>query len=278
MKRSAISILAIVLLGMMAMAQVPPPPDEGTASTTRPRVLDQVRFEQHLNQQLPLDTTFTDDHGRTVKLGDLFGKRPVILVFNYYNCPMLCSQVLNGLTATLASMKFSVGREFDVVAISFDPHETPDMARESKQKYTYRYGRHAGDNDWHFLVGDQKNIDKVTEAAGFKYAWDDHGKQFAHPSGIIVVTPQGKIAQYYYGIEFSARDLRLATIESSQEHIGTLIDSVTLFCYHYDPATGTYGAMVMNMLRAGGVFTLLLLGGFVVIMLRRERRQEGRSS
>jgi protein SCO1/2 len=271
-------MLAVALLGAMAMAQVPPPPDVGTASSTTPKVLDQVRFEQRLNQPLPLDTTFTDDHGRTVKLGDLFGKRPVILVFNYYNCPMLCSQVLNGLTATLSSMRFSVGREFDVVAISIDPHETAPMAAESKQKYTSRYGRHAGDNDWHFLVGDQKNIDAAAEAAGFKYVWDARGKQFAHPSGIIVVTPQGKIAQYYYGIEFSARDLRLATIESSQEHIGTLIDSVTLFCYHYDPATGKYGAMVMNMLRAGGVFTLLLIGGFVVIMLRRERRQEGRTA
>ena len=270
-------MLAVVLLGAMAAAQVPPPPDQGPAANVRPRVLDQVRFEQHLNQPLPLDTTFTDDHGRTVKLGDMFGRRPVILVFNYYNCPMLCSQVLNGLTATLTSMKFNVGREFDVVAISIDPHETSQMAAESKQKYTYRYGRPDSVNDWHFLVGDEKNIRAAADAAGFRYAWDDKSKQFAHPSGIIVVTPQGKIAQYYYGIEFSARDLRLATIESSQEHIGTLIDSVTLFCYHYDPATGKYGAMVMNMLRAGGVATLLLLGGFVVIMLRRER-QEGRTA
>jgi protein SCO1/2 len=269
-------MLAVALLGACALAQVPPPPDVGTASSTRPPVLEQIRFEQHLNQQLPLDLSFTDDQGHAVKLGDYFGTRPVILVFNYYNCPMLCSQVLNGLTATLTSMKFSVGKEFEVVAISIDPHETPQMAAEAKAKYTYRYGR--GEGGWHFLVGDQKNITAAAEAAGFKYAWDDRSKQFAHPSGIIVVTPQGKIAQYYYGIEFSARDLRLATIESSQEHIGTLIDSVTLFCYHYDPETGKYGAMVMNMLRSGGVFTLLLLGGFVLIMLRRERREEGRSA
>ena len=278
MKRSAISMLAVALLSAMAVAQVPPPPDVGTASNNRPVVLDQVKFEQHLNDQLPLDTVFQDDTGRTVKLGDLFGKRPVILVFNYYSCPMLCSQVLNGLTATLASMKFTVGKEFDVVAISIDPRETAAMAADAKSHYTFRYGRKGSESGWHFLVGDQKNITAAASAAGFKYAWDDRSKQFAHPSGIIVVTPQGRLAQYYYGIEFSARDLRLATIESSQEHIGTVIDSVTLFCYHYDPATGKYGAVVMNMLRAGAVLTLALVGGMMFVLLRRERHGEGHTA
>ena len=271
MKRRLISIVLGTLFGALAPAQVPPPPDVGTAANNRPPILDRVRFEQHLNRYLPLDTTFRDEEGRTVRLGDYFGKRPVILVFNYYQCPMLCSEVLNGLTSALTTMKFNAGREFEVVAISIDPKETPEMAAEAKAKYTFRYGRKGTENGWHFLVGEQAAITATTKAAGFDYVWDDRTQQFAHPSGIIVVTPQGKLAQYYYGIEYSARDLELATIESSKEHIGTVVDSITLFCYHYDPATGKYGAAIMNMLRGGALLVMLGLGVFMTVMFRRER-------
>ncbi len=270
--------MVAALFGALALAQVPPPPDVGTAANNRPRILDHVKFEQHLDQQLPLDTQFRDEEGRTVKLGDYFGKRPVILVFNYYQCPMLCSEVFNGLTSALATMKFNAGKEFDVVGISIDPKETREMAADAKAKYTFRYGRKGTENGWHFLVGDQQAITATTKAAGFDYVWDDRTQQFAHPSGVIVITPQGRIAQYYYGIEFSARDLELAMVESSKEHIGTLVDSVTLFCYHYDPATGKYGAAIFNMLRAGAVLMMLGLGVFMTVMFRRERFGEGHSA
>jgi protein SCO1 len=272
-KRSVLGMVAGAL-ACSAFAQVPPPPEMGTAANNRPPVLQNVKIEQRLNQPLPLATTFRDEAGRTVRLGDYFGKRPVILVFNYYQCPMLCSQVLNGLTSALAAMKFTAGKEFDVVAISIDARETPKMAGDAKGIYLARYGRQDAEAGWHFLSGDQQAIDAATDAAGFRYVWDERTQQFAHPSGILVVTPQGKIAQYYYGIEYSPRDLRLAIVESSQERIGTLVDAITLYCYHYDPTSGKYGAAIMNVMRLGAIATVLTLGGFMLVMFRRERRQE----
>jgi protein SCO1/2 len=260
---------------MVAVAQVPPPPELGTASNNRPRVLEQVKIEQRLGQQLPLATTFRDDAGRTVRLGDYFGKRPVIVVFNYYTCPMLCSQVLNGLTSALTAMKFTAGQEFEVVAISIDARETAALAADAKAKYLHRYGRPAAAG-WHFLTGDQAAIGAAAQAAGFHYVWDERTQQFAHGSGIMVATPEGKLAQYFYGIEFSPRDLRLAVVESSQGKVGTLVDSVLLYCYHYDPTAGKYGAVVMNMMRVGALLTLFTLGGFMLVMFRREHRMAGR--
>lgn len=268
------TLVALALaLATLATAQVPPPPEMGTASNNRPRVLDAVKIEQRLGQQLPLAASFRDEAGASVRLGDYFGRRPVILVFNYYQCPMLCSQVLNGLTSALAAMKFEVGKEFDVVAISIDARETPALAADAKAKYLHRYGRPASASGWHFLTGDQAAIDAAARAAGFGYVWDDRTQQFAHGSGIMVATADGRLAQYFYGIEFSPRDLRLAVVESSQGKVGTLVDSVLLYCYHYDPAAGKYGAAIMNVMRAGALLTLFTLGGFMFVMLRRERRQ-----
>lgn len=260
-----------------AAAQVPPPPEMGTAANNRPRVLDQVKIEQRLGEPLPLETRFRDEEGRSVRLGDYFGQRPVIVVFNYYQCPMLCSQVLNGLTSALAAMKFTAGKEFEVVAISIDARETPQMAADAKAKYLLRYGRPGSDGGWHFLTGDQAAIDAAAKAAGFRYVWDERTQQFAHGSGIMVATPAGRLAQYFYGIEFSPRDLRLAVVESSQGKVGTVVDSVLLFCYHYDPAAGKYGAAIMNVMRVGALLTMFTLGGFMLVMFRRERREGKRA-
>ena len=266
--------MALSLSATVAAAQVPAPPELAPTANTRPRILEQAKIEQRLGGQLPLDAVFKDDEGRTVKLGDYFGKRPVVLAFVYFKCPMLCSQVLNGLTGALTAMKFTAGKEFDVVAISFDPNDTPATAADAKAKYLLRYGRKGSETAWHFLTGDPKSIAATTEAAGFHYVWDDKTQQFAHASGIMVATPQGKLAQYFYGIEFSPRDLKLAMVESSEERIGTVIDTLTLYCYHYDPASGKYGAAIMNILRAGAIATMLVLGSFMFVMLRRERRGE----
>jgi protein SCO1/2 len=271
---AALIALALVLV-QSAAAQVPPPPEFAPAANTRPKILEQARFEQRLGGQLPLDAVFKDEEGRTVKLGDYFGKRPVVLAFVYFQCPMLCSQVLNGLTGALAAMKFTAGKEFDVIAISFDPRDTPATAADAKAKYSLRYGRKGSETGWHFLTGDAKAIAAATEAAGFHYVWDNKTQQFAHASGVIVATPQGKLAQYFYGIEFSPRDLRLAMVESSEERLGTVVDSLTLYCYHYDPTSGKYGAVIMNMMRVGAIATMLALGSFMLVMFRRDRRGDG---
>jgi len=265
-------------LASVARAQVPPPPEFAPAANTRPKILEQAQIEQRLGQQLPLGAVFKDEDGRTVQLGDYFGKRPVVLAFVYFQCPMLCSQVMNGLTSALTAMKFTAGQEFDVVAISFDPKDTPATAADAKAKYLVRYGRKGSESGWHFLTGDAKSIAAVTEAAGFHYVWDDRTQQFAHASGVMVATPQGKLAQYFYGIEFSPRDLRLAMVQSSNERIGTVVDALTLYCYHYDPASGKYGAVIMNMMRVGAIATMLALGSFMLVMFRRDRRGEAGSA
>jgi len=278
MKRAAIRIVsALLALSALTAAQAPPPRELGTAANNRPQVLDQVRIEQRLGQQLPLEATFRDEEGRTVRLGDYFGRRPVIVVFNYYACPMLCSQVLNGLTGALAAMKFTAGQEFEVVAISIDARETAQLAADAKAKYLHRYGRPGAENGWHFLTGDPASIAAAADAAGFRYVWDERTQQFAHGSGIMVATPDGKLAQYFYGIEFSPRDLRLAVVESSQGKVGTLVDAVLLYCYHYDPAAGKYGAVIMNVLRLGALATIFTLGGFMLVWFRRERKGEART-
>jgi len=269
---AVMSVLMATMLVTSAAAQVPAPPEFAPAANTRPRILEQARIEQRLGAQLPLDAVFRDEDGRTVKLGDYFGKRPVVLAFVYFSCPMLCSQVMNGLTGALTAMKFTAGKEFDVVAISFDPRDTPASAADAKAKYMLRYGRKGSEAGWHFLTGDAKSIAAATEAAGFHYVWDDKTQQFAHASGVIVATPQGRLGQYFYGIEFSPRDLRLAMVQSSDERIGTVVDSLTLYCYHYDPTSGKYGAAIMNMMRAGAVATMLALGGFMLVMFRRDHR------
>lgn len=240
---------------------------------TRPSVLERVGIEQRLGNQLPLETTFRDELGRPVKLGDYFQKRPVVLALVYYDCPMLCTQVLNGLTSALSVLKFNAGQEFDVVAVSFDPRETPQLAGAKKQVYLNRYKRPGADQGWHFLTGSQESITALTEAAGFHYVWDDQTNQFAHGSAVMIATPKGKLHRYYYGIEYSPKDLRLGMIEAADEKIGNVVDQLILYCYHYDPTTGKYGAVAMNMIRLGGVATVLLLGTFMAVNFRRDARK-----
>jgi protein SCO1/2 len=196
----------------------------------------------------------------------------VILAFVYYECPMLCTQVLNGLTTSLMVLDETVGREFDVVVVSFDPRETPALASGKKKSNLDRYNRQESVNGWHFLTGDEPSIKALTAAAGFRYAWDDKTRQFAHPSGIVIATPQGQLSRYFFGIEYAPRDVKFALIESSAGRIGNVIDQLLLYCYHYDPATGSYGFVAMAAVRVGGAVTLLTLVGFVVVSIRRERR------
>jgi protein SCO1 len=250
-------------------------PEAGAPSDQVPGVLAKVAFAQRLDQPLPLDLEFRNEDGRTVKLGEYFGRRPVILSFVYYECPMLCTQVLNGLESALRVMDESVGREFDVVTVSFDPRETPVLASGKKKSYLDRYKRPGAENGWHFLTGDQADIDALTKAAGFSYVWDADTQQFAHASGIIVATPQGRLARYFFGIEYAPRDLKFALMESSFERIGSLADQLLLYCYHYDAERGHYGFVAMRAVRIGGAVTLLALVGFVFVSIRRDRQATG---
>jgi len=253
-----------------AHAQPGTPVEPGQPAQARPGILSKIAIDQKIGQGLPLDTPFVDESGRQVRLGDYFGKRPVILALVYYECPMLCTQVLNGLVSSLGVMNFEVGREFDVVAVSFNPKEGPGLASQKKAAYVERYGRPGSAGGWHFLTGSQESIAQLTDAVGFRYALDPEIGQFAHGAAIEVITPKGTIAKYFYGIEFSPRDLRLGLIEAADERIGTLIDDVLLFCYHYDPSTGKYGATVLGIVRMAGVATILAFAIFLTVNVRRE--------
>ena len=274
--RTFVLATAFVVCAGEAFAQVgrnAPPP--GDATTSKPGLLNQIRIEQKLDTQVPLDLPFVDESGREVRLGDYFGKRPVILALVYYECPMLCTQVLNGLVTALGVMNFEPGREFDVVAVSFNPREGPGLASQKKAAYMERYGRPHTAGGWHFLTGPEASIAALTDAVGFRYAYDDAIKQFAHGAAIELLTPKGHISKYFYGIEYSARDIRLGLIEASEERIGTVIDDFLLFCYHYDPATGKYGATVLRMVRLGGIATIVAFLSFLAVNLRRERAGRG---
>ncbi len=278
-------ILVVVCLFMMAstvFAQAGPPgpssplygarPETGNVSTGLPTALRDVRIEQKLDQQLPLDLVFRDESGESVKLGQYFSKKPVVLALVYYDCPMLCTQVLNGMTETFRVLPFELGKEYDVVTISFDPRETSQLAEKKKKVYVgYLPNKMqaSANSGWHFLTGDAASIAKITDAVGFHYHYDEATKQFAHASGIMVATPHGKLSRYFYGIEYPARDLRLGLIESAQDKIGSPVDQLLLYCYHYDPATGRYGAVVMNMVRVGGVITMLAIVSLLILLRRR---------
>jgi protein SCO1/2 len=239
-------------------------------SSQRPPVLGKVAFEQRLNEQLPLDLPFTDEHGNAVRLGDYFGKKPVVLAFVYYECPMLCTQVLNGLESALRVLNESVGKEFDVVTVSFDPRETPVLALGKKKAYLERYQRPQAERGWHFLTGSPASIAALTQAAGFGYVWDEASQQFAHPSGIMVATPAGRLSRYFFGIDYSPRDLKFALMESAFDRIGSLADQLLLYCYHYDAEKGNYGFVAMRAVRIGGAATLLALVSFVLVSLRKD--------
>jgi protein SCO1 len=274
---AVIALMVLVSLARVSLAQSDPGRSAGGGmarggeiQNQRPSILSQVSIEQRLNEQLPLELSFRDETGKTVRLGDYFGSKPVIVSLVYYRCPMLCDQVLNGLTSALGVLKFDVGKEFNIVTVSIDPRETPEMAAKKKEVYLHRYQRPTAVQGWPYLTGDQASIDKLAKAVGFHYVYDEKTQQYAHASGVVVATPEGRLAQYYYGIEYSPKDLRLGLVEASQNRIGTLVDQLILYCYHYDPETGHYGAIAMRFMRLGGILTVLLLGGFVVTMLRRE--------
>jgi protein SCO1/2 len=234
-------------------------------------IFDKVDFEQRLNQQVPLDLTFNDENGQPVQLKQYFGSKPVLLTLVYFQCPMLCSQVLNGVAGALNGIvRFNVGRDFDVLTVSFDPRDTPTNAADSKKTYLARYRRPGAAQGWHFLTGKQDQIEALTRAVGFRYAWDPEIQQYAHASGIMLLTPDGRVSRYFYGIEYAPRDIQFGVIDASQGKVGNLVDKVLLYCYHYDPARGKYGAVVFNILRISALATLLVLGGFMVIMFRRD--------
>jgi protein SCO1 len=265
------TLLAVVLLAATAWGQAMTKGIMSPPSNVRPPNLQNVGIEQHLDAQVPADLAFVDDAGRAVKLGDYFGKKPLILNLVYYNCTMLCGEALSGLTGAMKMVKFNVGDEFDVVTVSFDPRETPEIAAAKKQDYLKRYGRAGAASGWHFLTGPAESINALTKAVGFQYQYDAKSSQYAHATAIMVLTPQGRISRYFYGVDYPPKDLRMGLVEASQGKIGNAVDAVLLYCYHYDPATGKYGAIVNNILQLGAGLTILILGGLLLILFRMEK-------
>jgi len=239
------------------------------------RIAQKVGLDQHLGEQVPLDLTFRDEHGRQVQLGEHFrsGERPVVLNLVYFQCPMLCTQVLSGFLKSSQAMPLQMGQDYEVISVSIDPDETPEMAAAKKERYAGSYRRPGAEEGWHFLTGEQDQIERLAAAVGYRYYYDERSQQYAHPSGLIVLTPEGRISRYFYGIDYHPTDLRLGLVESSQNQIGTLADQVLLLCFHYDPATGKYGFVIAGALRIAGLATVALLGGFLVVMFRREVRR-----
>jgi protein SCO1/2 len=252
-------------------------PSQGTANGI-PDPLKKVGIEQRLGESLPLDAQFKDENGQLVKLGDYFGKgRPVIVTLVYFECPMLCNQVLNGLTGSLKGVSFDVGKEFDVVAVSFDAKEfdKPDLAKNKKASYMERYGRPSTEKGWHFLTGTQASIDAITQATGFKYEWDDKSNQFAHGSAIMIATPEGKLSRYFYGIDYAPRDVKLGIMESAESKVGSVADELMLYCFHYDPASGKYGFQILSVLRLAAIATVLGMGLMGFVFWRRNKSRNG---
>lgn len=266
MKRNPL-IMGLALVCMQGMAFGV----EG-ASDSLPPELDEVGFDQRLGETVPLDLVFTDETGRQAELGSWFGERPVVLALVYYDCPMLCPMILNGLTSALRPLNFDPGNEFEVLVVSFDHRDTPEMAAESKATFMELYDRPGTESGWHFLTGDEANIAALAETVGFRFSYMSEVDQFAHAAGIVALTPQGQVARYYYGVEYAPKDIRLGLIEAADNKIGTVVDQVLLYCFHYDPTTGTYTAVAMNIVRLGGAVTVVLVGIFLFIQLRRERR------
>jgi protein SCO1/2 len=261
MKTFACAILICILAGISANAQTP-----------SMGILDNVGIDQALNAQLPLDVPLRDETGKDIVLRDYFGEKPVILAFVYYQCPNLCTLTLNGLVRDLRAIPFDAGNQFNIVTISFDPQETPELAAKKKQTYIAEYRRPGAAAGWHFLTGNPAAIEKLTNAAGFHYKYDPAAQQWAHAAAIMVVTPQGRMARYFYGIEYSARDLRLGLVEAAGNHIGSPVDRVLLYCYHYDPKTARYGLALITLLRIAGIATVLALALFIGRMIRRDRK------
>lgn len=276
-RKNSTRIAAVLLLlsfcawgqGMTKGIMTPP-------ASVRPPGLKEVGIQQNLNQQIPPDLSFRDETGRAVRLSDYFGKRPLILNLVYFQCPMLCGEVLSSLTSSLRIVKLDVGKDFDVLTVSFDPRDTPEMAAAKKAPIIKRYGRSGAAEGWHFLTGPEESIAALTKAAGFQYQYDTKTGQFAHVTAILVLTPQGRIAQYYYGVDYAPKDLRLGLVQASDNRIGNVVDQVLLYCYHYDPATGKYGAVITRILRLSGLATILILGTMIAVLFRRGSGPQGK--
>ena len=266
---AAIILALILLASISALAQGMGQGIMSPPANVRPPGLKNVGIEQHLNQQLPLDLSFRDEAGKPVQLGNYFGKKPVILSMVYYRCPMLCSEVLAGLTGSLRALRFDAGNQFNVLTVSFDPKDTPETARQKKAVALKSYKRPGAAEGWHFLTGSQPSIDALTKAVGFQYEYDPKTDQFAHTTAVMIVTPEGKISQYYFGIEYPPTDMRLGLIQASQNKIGTLVDQLILYCYHYDPQSGKYGAIVSHILQLGGGLTIVSIGILLTVLIRR---------
>jgi protein SCO1/2 len=286
--------VAGAIASVLAYGQQPPAPSEPDPGVTlngprnapaqdllnfkgsdRDTPLSRVTIEQRLDSQLPMDAPFRDETGKLAPLGSFFGKRPVVLALVYYECPMLCTQILNGIVRSAKVLTFTPGQDYDVVAISFDAREKPADAAAKKAVYMRDFGHPETAHGWHFLTGDINSIKRVTDAVGFRYVWDVHTAQFAHASAVYVLTPEGKLSKYFYGIEYSPKDMRFALIEASKNKIGNPVDRILLYCYHFDPHAAKYTPYALGLLRAAGAATVLIFGGFVFISLRRERRQKG---
>ena len=265
-----VNLVAVIATSVTVLAVGQQP---GLPSSAMPAVLREVGFDQNLNQQIPLDLQFTDEDGQAVRLGSYFGTKPVVLALVYYGCPMLCTQTLNSLASTVGALTQEAGKDFEVVTVSFDARETPQLAREKKAGYITRTGKPATANGWHFLTGRQDAIDALTRAVGFRYVWDDTVQQFAHPTGITVLTPGGRVARYLFGIEYGPRDLRLAILDASANKIGSPIQRILLYCYHYDLATGRYSLAVMRLVRIAGLATVLAIATLILFFTRSDRRR-----
>jgi protein SCO1/2 len=265
------TLILLILASTFAFSQAMTTGIMSPPANARPPHLQNVGIEQKLDAQVPANLAFTDDTGRPVHLGDYYGKKPLILNLVYYNCTMLCGEALAGLTGALKMVKFDIGKEFEVVTVSFNPKETPAIAAEKKKDYLQRYGRPGAADGWHFLTGPPESIDVLTKAVGFQYQYDEKLNQYAHATAIMILTPQGRISRYFYGVDFPPKDVRMGLVEASSGKIGNLTDQVLLYCYHYDPATGKYGAVVNNILRLGAAITIVLLAGFLFLLFRLEK-------
>ncbi len=279
MRRYAIPAVFLAALGLHAQPGQPAPAQQtysmqdANLKPALPGALKGVGIDQRLDAQIPLSLNFTDESGRSVPLSTYFnGNKPVVLALVYYRCPMLCSEIMNGLAGALKAVTLNPGRDFEVVAVSFDPKDTPEIAGAKKASYLHRYNRANTANGWHFLSGDEANIKALTDALGFHYSYDPVTDQFAHASAVMIATPQGKLSKYFYGVEYSARDLRLGLVDASSNKIGTPVDQILLFCFHYDPATGKYGALTMSALRIFGAGFAIVCGAFLFVAFRRDAR------
>ena len=278
MKR-ILTIFGLAALGLAASAAQAQtvPTDMGPTAATMPPALQNVGFEPPLNGSMPLDLVFRDETGRSVRFQEYFGQKPVVLAFVYYGCPMLCDQVQQGVVGVLRMLSFNPGRDYEVVFVSFDSRETPEMAAEKKKKVLAHFRRPQTDSGWHFLTGSKESIEAATKAANFRFSFDAKSNLFAHASGVLILTSDGHISRYFYGIEYPGRDMRLGLVDASAGKIGTPIDHVLLYCYHYDPAAATYSASILKIMRLVGVLTVLCLVGGILISRRRETRAAARN-